>query len=288
MSAGRRADDAHPTDGVWRPLDAFVATGADPAAACPRGFTGFTVRLTTVRVHAEAWDRFYDRLVDTDAPLRIDLPDSAPAQRHRDFERALDEGPDLVGLDGAADPWTAASIERIDSAAAAANVALVLTAHPKEPLADEAQRLIDRFHGAESVVALRMDPYDEDRAEALGRLEGAGLFSPGFEFASAFRRGAGAFEGRFGLLGPAAAAQALEMLRTDLPGALLLERKLQRFAEGAFLQATRTLAEADRNRAMAETFAYFENSRGVPAPGIAPDDWATLLAANERLELFPS
>ncbi len=290
MTSGRPAgrDDAHPTDGAWRPLDAFVKTDADPAFACPAGFTGFTVRWATVLQHPGPWDPFYDRLVELEAPLRIDLDDSGPAKRHRDFDRVLDAGPDLVCFDGAATPWTSSSFERIDQAAAADEVGLVLTAHRRQPKAEEVKRLIGHVRDSDSVTALRIDPFDEDLADDLGGQEGTGLFSPGFEFASAFRRGAGAAEGRFGLLGPAAIAQALEMLRKDLRGALTLERKLQRFTEGAFTQATRRLGDAERTCALAETFAYFEDSRGVPPAVIAPVDWAALLSANDQLELFPS
>ena len=303
---GADGDDAHPTDGAWRPLDAFVLNGADPASSCPAGFTGFTVRWTTILKQPDAWDPFYDELLELEAPLRIDLDDASPAKRHRDFTDALSAGPDIVCFDGAKTPWTSDSFDRIDGEAAEDEVALVLSARPRhlsnadqhqrenqrenqrDSQTAEHQRLLDFLHGSQSVTALRMEAYDEDLAEILGHPRGFGLFSPGFEFASAFRRGAGALEGDFGLLGPAAASEALELARCDLPAALMLERKLQRFTEGAFERATRRLGPPERQRALADTFAYFEEGRGAPPGSIASEDWSMLLAAIDKLELFPT
>lgn len=283
--------DTHPTNGAWRPLDALVLTDADPATSCPRGFTGFTVRLSTVQKRPDPWERFYDRLVDLDAPLRIDLDDRGPARRRKDFAAALDAGPDLVSFSCGESPWSNESFRSIDEEAAAEEIALVLSGSPallRDHGALEVARLVDWFHESQSVTALRMAAFDEDLAEGLGRLEGAGLFSPGFEFASAFRHGAGAFDGLFGLLGPAAAVEALQMLQEDLPGALQLERKLQRFTEGAFERTTRGWDPARRQRALSDTFAYFEESGEGRPPSIVAEDWSALLSAVHRLELFPA
>ncbi|QDV06971.1 hypothetical protein Poly30_24900 [Planctomycetes bacterium Poly30] len=277
---------AHPCDGAWRPLDPFVRTGADPWSACPEGFTGFTVRWSTIAADPERWEPYADALEAAGGALRIDLDDVTSSGT---FHAALEHQPELIKLYLPERPEPDAlrfALAPLDEAAAENETALVLGV-PRGGDPEGHGALMALAQESRSVVAFGLESFDEEQADTLGNVDGLALFSPGLEFAGAFRRGATAFEGTFGLLGPEACAEAMELAEASALEALQLERRIQRFVEGAFERATRHLSPDERAVALAGTFAFFEEEGGDPPVALAHDAWLDLCAEIDRQGLFP-
>ncbi len=175
-----------------------------------------------------------------------------------------------------------AQVERWAQEAATAIVLFIPTDAPSPAT------ILETAAALPSVVGVSLEALDEELTPVLSAPEDYAVFSPGLEFASAYRVGATAFEGEFGLLGPAACAEAIELARTDLPQALQLERTLQRLIEGTFERVTRGLVPAQRAALLAATFAFFEEEGGAPPSEIAPDLWTEWRLAIHGAGLFPA
>ncbi|MFT7075099.1 MAG: hypothetical protein ACJA0P_001099 [Planctomycetota bacterium] len=277
---------AHPCDGAWRPLDPFIRTGADPWSSCAEGFTGFTVSWSTITADPERWEQYDDARESTGGALRIDLAEGTGRMA---LEAALEYQPELIRVPAPSFPIDddgLHAIARLDAAATRAETALTLSA-PIRSAAADLQVLIAAAISSQAVVAFGLDGFGEGALESLGTLEGLAVFCPGLEFASAYRLGATAFDGTFGLLGPVACSEALG-LAEDNPGeARQLERRLQRFIDGPFERATRALPPDERAVALAGTFAFFEEEGGDPPVAFAEMDWLELRAAIDEQGLFP-
>lgn len=234
----------------------------------------------------ERWEHYADAVESAGGAIRLDLDHAVPGPAlSLALVAALEHEPEIIrvpfGVSRGSGP-----LEQLDGLAAENETALVLGID-RGAGGEDLAAVIEAARSSESVIAFALDRFDEDHVEALGHAKGLALFSPGFEFASAARLGAAAFDGSFGLLGPEACTEALAMATSSPGEALQLERRLLRFIEGAFERATRALSPDERAVALAGTFAYFEEEGAAPPEAFSEGEWEALGDALDELGFFP-
>ncbi len=246
----------HPCDGPWLSLDDMLATCAPKdvgpflEAAADWGLTGIMACTDGLLAYPMALPESLGVLEIQDVGSSGD-----PTQ-----SQATGSGADLVALRPGRDQERAAVLD-LRGTGPLHSTAIV-------PWPD--------------LTAVLLPRADEDTLDALSRFEDLAVFVPGDEFASGYRLGAASHFGVLTALHPWAAVQASELVSEDLPLALDLERRLQRFLETDVAPRLRRLGLGleDRDTLLVEVLGWCP----VERPRLAPGD-AESLADSLRMDL---
>lgn len=238
----------HPCDGVWIDVTPFASAPVrvQRTAESRAERDGAAGWIVPARAFTDALGSALDGL-----PMRVDL-DAASGRGGgpKEVARVLDLGADLIGvpveLSTLEDSKGRAAVERIAERAGAEEVDLVLL--PRYGGVDLAERIVQLTRETSGILAVSIERHDEEVLDVYAGVDELGVFGPGLDFASCFRRGAGAVDRFLGELSPAAAVHLLDLCGRKVGAALDLERRLQRFVETDLDRALRRIGGSDEAR----------------------------------------